>query len=743
MNLSLYIARRYLLTKKSHHAINIISGISVIGVAVSTAALVCILSVFNGFQGMIANLFTAFDPELKVVPSQGKFMDADSKELQRLKADERIAVYSEVLQDNALLTINNRQVMATVKGVDDNFRQLIDFDRIKYGDGKFKLHADVIDYGIFGVNLLSSLGLGSDFPMPIQVYAPRGDEHIDMNDPSESFNQEELYSPHVAFCVKQNKYDSNYVITSLRFTRNLFEREGKVSSIELKLSEGVNADRVKSDMAKYLGDKYKVMDRYEQQEDTFKIMKIEKFISYIFLTFILMIACFNIIGSLSMLIIDKKDDIMTLRNLGATEKQISNIFMTEGRMISALGAIIGIALGLILCLVQQHFGVIKFGQSAGSYIIDSYPVSVQWSDIVIIFITVIVVGFLSVWYPVRQFSKKLSSALTLIAICMLTSCSSDDSKFIIKGTFKDMPVGQLYIYNATDPTSIDTIYINGGDFAYSNSAEETTPYMLVFPNALEQVIFAKNGEVIKYSASTKDLKNYTADGNDENKLMNEFRNNTKELNGVQVQEAAKHFILQHSASATAIYLFDRYFIQENNTHMDEISELIDSILVAQPQNQFALTIRNRMKSMKGGAVGSHMPDLEITTKRKKTINLSEIQSDWTVVIFWASWMPKQYDYLDAFTELKEEYITDEYDKGVDFLTISIDTEIYRWENFTNDDTLYCEHSCDGEAWESPVIKAFGITSIPTYIIADKHKKIIARGKTINEMRTDLSKATSN
>lgn len=404
--LSFYIAKRYLLTKKSHHAINIISGISVWGVAIAAAALVCILSVFNGFQDMVADLFTAFDPELKIVPAEGKFIAADEPELEALKKSDKIAVYTEALEDNALLMINNRQMMATVKGVDDNFDQQIDLNKIAFGDGEFNLHADIIDYGFLGINLLGSLGIGADFSTPIQVFAPRGGEEIDLNDPTESFNQEELFSPNVGFCVKQQKYDSHYAITSIGFARRLFERQGYVSSVELKLADGVDTKSAQKEFKELLGEKYKVLDRYEQQEDTFKIMQIEKLISYVFLTFILMIACFNIIGSLSMLIIDKKQDVITLRNLGASEKQISDVFMLEGRLISLVGAVIGIAIGLLLCWIQKEFGVIRFGQSAGSYIIDAYPVNVHIIDVVIVFVTVIIVGFASVWYPVRYLSKK-------------------------------------------------------------------------------------------------------------------------------------------------------------------------------------------------------------------------------------------------------------------------------------------------------------------------------------------------
>lgn len=380
---------------------------SVCGVAIATAALVCILSVFNGFQDMVANLFTAFDPELKLVPIEGKYIAADDELLKTLRKNENIAVYTEVVEDNALLIANNRQVMVTIKGVDDNFEELTDINDILYGDGTFELHADVLDYGVAGVGVLQQLGLPVDFLHPIEVYAPRGDERIDMTDPSESFNIEELYSPNVGFMVKQNKYDGKYVLTNIKFARRLFEKEGMITGVELKLNKGMNISSMKSQITKLVGDKFKVLDRYEQQESTFQIMKIEKLISYIFLTFILMVACFNIIGSLSMLIIDKKEDALIMRNIGADNKQIRNIFMLEGRMISLIGAIAGIVIGLTLCLIQQYYGIVRFGDQEGAYIIDAYPVSVRVWDIVLVFITVIVVGFISVWYPVRTMTQEV------------------------------------------------------------------------------------------------------------------------------------------------------------------------------------------------------------------------------------------------------------------------------------------------------------------------------------------------
>ena len=228
-----------------------------------------------------------------------------------------------------------------------------------------------------------------------------------MANPTDGFVEDELFSPGVLFCVRQAKYDKSYIITSLGFARRIFEQQGCLSSLELRLKPGSDFERVKSEIKTLCGDQFYVRDRFEQQDDTFKIMKIEKFIAYIFLTFILMVACFNIIGSLSMLIIDKKDDVVTLRNLGATDRQITRIFLFEGRMISAIGAVVGILVGLLLCWLQQQYGLVALGSSSGSFVVNAYPVSVHPEDIVIIFITVLLVGFLAVWYPVRYFSRRL------------------------------------------------------------------------------------------------------------------------------------------------------------------------------------------------------------------------------------------------------------------------------------------------------------------------------------------------
>lgn len=415
MNFPFFIARRYLFSKKSTHAINIISGVSVIGVAIATMALIVTLSVFNGFHDLVASFFTAFDPQLKVVPVKGKTAPADDPILMQIRQLPQIEVAMESLEDQALAVYNQHQAMVTIKGVEDNFNKLTHIVEIlEDGDtllsnniDKYVLHAADMNYGIVGIRVGEILGTGYEFYGTMQIYAPQREGQLNMADPSQGFTVDELYSPGALFCVRQGKYDGKYIITHIDFARNLFDQEGRLSSLELRLKKGSDFDAVKQQIQQIAGDRYHVLDRYEQQDDTFKIMKIEKLIAYIFLTFILIVASFNIIGSLSMLIIDKKDDVVTLRNLGASDKQIVRVFLFEGRMISAIGAVIGIALGLLLCWIQQTYGVVALGPSSDSFVVNAYPVSVHPWDVVLVFLTVLAVGFLSVWYPVHYFAKRL------------------------------------------------------------------------------------------------------------------------------------------------------------------------------------------------------------------------------------------------------------------------------------------------------------------------------------------------
>lgn len=407
MNFPFYIARRYLFSKKSTHVINIISGISVVGVAVATMALVVTLSVFNGFHDLVASLLTSFDPQIEIVPTKGKTAPADDPILTKIRNLPQVDVATESVEDQAMAIYKGRQAMIKVKGVEDNFSELSHINDILYGDGEFSLHAANLQFGVVGIRLADNLGMTADWDGQLKIYAPKREGQLDLMNPTEGFVEDSVISPGVVFSVKQARYDRDYVLTSIAFARNLFGQQGMLSQLEIRLKPGSDLDAVKAEMQKIAGSKYRVLDRMEQQADTFNIMKIEKFIAYIFLTFILAVACFNIIGSLSMLIIDKKNDVVTLRNMGASDKQIVRIFLFEGRMISAIGAILGILVGLLLCWLQQVYGLVSLGRSSGSFIVDAYPVSVHPEDIIIIFITVLAVGFASVWYPVRYFAKRL------------------------------------------------------------------------------------------------------------------------------------------------------------------------------------------------------------------------------------------------------------------------------------------------------------------------------------------------
>ena len=409
MNFPFFIARRYLFSKKSTHVINVISSISVIGVAVATMALVIVLSVFNGFHDLVASLFTSFDPQLKVVPVEGKTAPSDDPILTQIRLLPEVDVATETVEDQALAIYQGKQAMVKIKGVEDNFSELSHITDILYGDGTYSLHAANLEYGILGIRLAQTMGIGAQWDGYLKIYAPKKEGQLDLSNPGEGFVADSLNSPGVLFSVRQSKYDKNYIVTSIAFARNLFGQQGMLSDLEIRLKEGSDLNAVKAEMQKIAGTKYKVLDRFEQQEDTFKIMSIEKLMAYIFLTFILGVACFNIIGSLSMLIIDKKNDVVTLRNLGANDKQITRVFLFEGRMIAVIGAVIGIGLGLLLCLLQQQYGFVRLGESEGSFIVDAYPVSVHYTDVAIIFVTVIAVGWLAVWYPVRALSKRLLS----------------------------------------------------------------------------------------------------------------------------------------------------------------------------------------------------------------------------------------------------------------------------------------------------------------------------------------------
>ena len=402
LSFSFRIARRYLFSKKSHNAINIISGISAGGVAIGTMALVCVLSVFNGFEGLITGMFSAFDPDLKITLTHGKTFDVNTKDFGELRKMKSVVYFTEVIEENALLKFRDKQMPATIKGVSDQFERMTLIDSIMY-DGSFILYDGAFNRSVPGLGVASTLSLGARFIDPLVIYAPKRSSKINLLRPENSFNQMATFVSGI-FAVKQAQYDAHYVLVSLNFARDLFEYDkNTVSSVELKLAKNTNPEEVQKQIKTLLGDKFQVKNRYEQQENFFKIMKIEKWITYLILCFILLIASFNIIGSLSMLIIDKKADIQTLRNLGADNKIIKRVFLFEGWLISGVGALTGIGLGAVLCLLQEHFGLLRLGTG---YVVDAYPVITNLTDILLVFVTVLVMGFLAAYYPVRYIRTK-------------------------------------------------------------------------------------------------------------------------------------------------------------------------------------------------------------------------------------------------------------------------------------------------------------------------------------------------
>lgn len=405
MSLSSVIALRYLFSKKSHNAINLISAIAVGGIVVATAAMVCTLSVFNGFRDLIGSLYTTFDPQIVVVPSQGKYASDNDALLRKVKAHPAVAASSATLEQNALILFRGHPLVVYIKGVDKNFEKVTAIRSILVNPKHkpFVLSAAGVEYGVLGQGLAQQIGdLNFD---QLQICAPRSGERINLANPIESFSVQDLHGSGMAFNVNQRKYDESYILTSKTFAEDLFEKPGQLSRLELKLRPSANVETVKSELRQIVGTRFKVLDRLEQQADVFNIMNVEKLIAYIFLTFIVLIACFNIISSLSMLIIEKRDDAETLRHLGLTHSRIRSIFVKEGMFISTLGAVIGLALGGLLCWLQQEFGLIKFG-SGENFIIPAYPVSVHLVDLLVVLATVIGVGFLSVWLPVHILTKR-------------------------------------------------------------------------------------------------------------------------------------------------------------------------------------------------------------------------------------------------------------------------------------------------------------------------------------------------
>lgn len=400
MNLPFFVARRYLFAKKSNNAINVISAISVAGVMVGTMALVIVLSVFNGFDNLVKSLFNSFDPDLKISLVEGKSFVPSSQHLNQLEKVPGVISFTKVVEENAMVTFRDKQWPVTLKGVDNNYLKVSGLDTMIV-EGDFILNEKGIDYAVIGngVSYYLSANIGAVYPLTI--YMPVKTEGYSV-DPKEAVNAYNIH-PRGIFSIEQ-EYDQKYIIVPYRFAAKLLNDSLSISSIEVKTKPS-DTYSVQLSLQKIFGKDFSVKDRYQQKEIFYRIMKYEKWVIFFILSFILMIASFNIIGSLSMLIIEKKKDIATFQSIGGDNILIRKIFLNEGLMISTFGAVVGTLLGILVCWIQMQFGIIKLSGS-GSFIIDAYPVAMKFSDIIFAFITVLALGFFAAWYPVKLMVAK-------------------------------------------------------------------------------------------------------------------------------------------------------------------------------------------------------------------------------------------------------------------------------------------------------------------------------------------------
>ena len=401
MNFPLFISRRYFFARKSHNAINVISMISLAGVTIGTMALIIVLSVFNGFDDLIKSLYNSFDPDLKITLAEGKSFVPGDTLLRHLSTDKDIAFYSRVIEENALIKYGKKQYVATIKGVDHNFKKINGLDTMII-DGDYRLEDNHESYAIVGQGVAYYLQIILKGITPMVIYVPKKSASMSLN-AAEAFNPRYIFASGIFAIEAEN--DAKYIIVPLRFAQELLDDTLSVNAIEMKLAAGKNDEKIQQKIQQMVGPKYKVANRYQQKEVFYRIMKYEKWAIFMILSFILMVASFNIVGSLSMLIIEKKKDIATLSSLGADRKLIQRIFLHEGTMISFFGACIGLVLGLLVCWLQMKFGLVKL-QGSGSFIINAYPVSVKLTDLILVFITVMGMGYLAALYPVHFIIKR-------------------------------------------------------------------------------------------------------------------------------------------------------------------------------------------------------------------------------------------------------------------------------------------------------------------------------------------------
>lgn len=397
MNVPFFIAKRYLISKKSHNAINIISYISVGGICIGTMALVIVLSGFNGLSQLVQSLYNSFDPDIEITVKKGKTFEVGRPELQALKQFPGVVHFTEVMEGNALLKYNDKQSVAIIKGVSQEFREMNQFDSL-VRDGRFDISKNNIVLGK-GLAYVLEISTNNVFT-PISIYAPKRGTTNSLN-PEDGLNELKCY-PAGLFSIS-DEFDNQYVLMDIAKARQLLDYKDEVTSLELGLKKGSNMEQVQAEIEKLVGDQYLVKNRHQQNELLYKTLKSEKLWVFIILVFILVVATFNVIGSLTMLIIEKKKDISILSSMGADMILIRRIFLFEGLLITIIGAVSGLLLGLLICWLQITFSIVKFSEG---YVVDAYPMDIQSADILIISAVVLLIGLFAAWYPVRVFTKK-------------------------------------------------------------------------------------------------------------------------------------------------------------------------------------------------------------------------------------------------------------------------------------------------------------------------------------------------
>lgn len=404
-HLTFFIALRYLFSKKSQNAINIISMISVLGVVVSTAALVCVMSVFNGFVAVIEDSFAAFDAELQITATKGKVFDYERVK-DFLDRNNNIETYSYILEDDALIAYHDNQTPFTLKGVDKNYSSVFQLDSLMI-EGQFRLYDFDFDVSVVGIGLAAKLNLGVDYINGLTIYVPQRQGKINIVRPDAAFKKGELFVSGI-FSSYQPEIDDNTLIVPLEFAQKMYDYDSlTVSAIDLKLKNSKLLSKTQKELLQQAGNQFFVKNRTEQQEDYFKIIKIERMMIIIILSFMVFIAICNIIGSISILLIEKIEDIKILSNLGMNTRQTSAVFVAEGWLMSLMGVLVGLVLGTTLCLLQYQFGFIKMDEN--SYI-ESYPVVVKALDIFFIFVSVVLIGLATAATTVKLYFRNLRKA---------------------------------------------------------------------------------------------------------------------------------------------------------------------------------------------------------------------------------------------------------------------------------------------------------------------------------------------